>query len=152
MSVRRSESKTLLNIHRSLHYVGGMAGKTAKKRILVIEDEPHIAKLVAFILQSNGYEVIQAFVGAEGIGMVKSEKPDLVVLDVMMPGMDGFEVAKMLTSDNTTKHIPILMLSSKAQFEDKMKGIDSGAMDYLTKPFEREELLDKVKECLEEAG
>lgn len=122
-----------------------------KKKILLVEDEPHILKLVAFILENNGYEVIEAFVGAEGIEKARDEKPDLIILDVMMPGLDGFEVAKMLTSDPKTKHIPILMLSSKAQFEDKMKGIDSGAMDYITKPFEKEELLQKVKECLEEA-
>ena len=128
-----------------------MTAKTAKKKILVIEDEPHIAKLVKFILESNGYEVAQAFVGAEGIEMAKSGKPDLVVLDVMMPGMDGFEAAKILSSDAATKHIPILMLSSKAQFEDKMKGIEAGATDYITKPFQKEELLEKVKECLEQA-
>lgn len=121
------------------------------KRVLVVEDEPHILKLVSFILTSNGYEVIEAYIGAEGVEKARKELPDLVVLDVMMPNMDGFEVAKTLTSDPKTKHIPILMLSSKAQFEDKMKGIDSGAMDYITKPFDKEELLQKVKECLEEA-
>lgn len=123
-----------------------------KKKILVVEDEPHIVKLVSFILESNGYEVIQAFVGAEGIEKAKSEKPHLIVLDVMMPGMDGFEVARKLTNDPATNFIPILMLSSKAQFEDKMTGIDSGAMDYITKPFEKEDLLEKVKECLKETG
>ncbi|MBI2574365.1 response regulator [Candidatus Woesearchaeota archaeon] len=122
-----------------------------QKRILVVEDEPHILKLVSFILTSNGYEVIEAYIGAEGVEKARKEKPDLVVLDVMMPNMDGFEVAKTLTSDMATKDIPILMLSSKAQFEDKMKGIDSGATDYITKPFDKEELLQKVRECLEEA-
>ena len=121
-----------------------------KKKILVVEDEPNIIKLVTFILESNGYEVIPACIGSEGIEKAKAEKPDLIVLDVMMPEMDGFEVAKILNADPATKDIPILMLSSKAQFEDKMKGIDSGATDYITKPFEKEELLQKVKECLEE--
>lgn len=123
-----------------------------KKKILVVEDEPHIVKLVSFILESNGYEVIQAFVGTEGIEKAKKEKPHLIVLDIMMPGMDGFEVAKVLTKDPTTNFIPILMLSSKAQFEDKMTGIDAGALDYITKPFEKEELLQKIKECLKETG
>ena len=123
-----------------------------KKKILVIEDEPHIVKLVTFILESDGYEVIQAFVGAEGIEKAKKEQPHLVVLDIMMPGMDGLEVAKILTKDPKTNFIPILMLSSKAQFEDKMMGIDAGALDYITKPFEKEELLQKVKECLKETG
>ena len=124
-----------------------MAGKN---KILVIEDEPHIIKLVTFILESNGYEVMQAFVGSEGIEKARKEKPDMIVLDIMMPGMDGFEVARVLTKDPKTNSIPILMLSSKAQFEDKMTGLDSGALDYITKPFEKEELLLKVKECLAE--
>ncbi len=121
-----------------------------KKKILVVDDEPNIVKLVSFILSSNGYEVIEASLGAEGVKKAKAEKPDLIILDVMMPKMDGFEAAKKIKSSVATKDIPILMLSSKAQFEDKMKGIDSGAMDYVTKPFDKQELLEKVKECLEE--
>ena len=123
-----------------------MAGK---KKILVVDDEPNIVKLVSFILSTNGYEVIEASLGAEGIKKAKAEKPDLIILDVMMPKMDGFEAAKKLRADKATSGIPILMLSSKAQFEDKMKGIDSGAMDYVTKPFDKHELLEKVQECLE---
>ncbi len=123
-----------------------MAGR---KKILVIEDEPHIIKLVSFILSSKGYEVVGADNGAAGIRKAGEEKPDLIILDVMMPKMDGFETARLIKSNPSTRGIPILMLSSKAQFEDKMKGIDSGAMDYITKPFERQELLDKVKACLE---
>ena len=130
--------------------VAGKKTVSRQKKILVVEDEPHIAKLVSFILEGAGYEVIQAYVGAEGIEKAQTEKPDLIVLDVMMPNLDGFQVAKMLTSDPTTKRIPIVMLSSKAQFEDKMRGLESGAVDYITKPFEKEELLEKVKECLEE--
>lgn len=122
-----------------------MAGK---KKVLVIEDEPHIIKLVSFILSSKGYEVTGAANGPAGIKKAGEEKPDLIILDVMMPKMDGFEAARIIKSNPSTKSIPILMLSSKAQFEDKMKGIDSGAMDYITKPFERQELLDKVKACL----
>ncbi len=120
-----------------------------KKKILVVDDEPNIVKLVSFILTSRGYDVIEALLGAEGIKKAKAEKPDMIVLDVMMPKMDGFEAAKKLKADPATRDIPILMLSSKAQFEDKMKGIDSGAMDYITKPFDKQELLKKVEECLE---
>ena len=123
----------------------GMAGE----KILVVDDEPNILKLVSFILTSRGYKVVEAALGAEAIQKAKSEKPDLIILDVMMPKMDGFEAAKKIKSDAATKSVPILMLSSKAQFEDKMKGIDSGAMDYITKPFDKEELLEKVRECLE---
>ncbi|MBI2580758.1 response regulator [Candidatus Woesearchaeota archaeon] len=121
----------------------------AGKKILVVDDEPNILKLVSFILASKGYAVIEASGGAEGITKAKAEKPDLIILDVMMPKMDGFEAAKKLKSDPATRDIPILMLSSKAQFEDKMKGIDSGAMDYITKPFEKDELLQKIDEFLE---
>jgi len=120
-----------------------------KKKILVVEDEPHMNKLVKFILEKNGFEVMQAFVGQEGIEMAKREKPGLIVLDVMMPNMDGFEVAKILTAAKETKDIPIIMLSSAAQFKDKMKGIDSGAIDYITKPFDKDELVAKVKEYIQ---
>lgn len=119
-----------------------------KKRILVVEDEPNISNLVKFILEKNGYEVLQAFVGQEGIEIAKREKLDLIVLDVMMPNMDGFDVAKKLSRMKKAKNIPIIMLSSAAQFKDKMKGIESGAMDYITKPFDKKELLEKVKECI----
>ena len=117
-----------------------------KKKILVIEDEPHISKLVKFILEKNGFEVLQAFVGQEGLEMAKKEKPNLIILDVMMPKMDGFEVARLLTNAKETKNIPIIMLSSAAQFKHKMMGIESGAVDYITKPFDNEELIAKVKE------
>ncbi|MBI2141342.1 response regulator [Candidatus Woesearchaeota archaeon] len=121
----------------------------AGKKILVVDDEPNILKLVSFILKSNGYEAIEASSGSECLEKLKNEKPGLIILDVMMPGMDGFEAAKKIRANAATRAIPILMLSSKAQFEDKMKGIDSGAMDYVTKPFDKQELLEKVEECLE---
>ena len=126
---------------------GSMAGK---KKILVVDDEPNILKLIEFILKNAGYDVVVAANGADCIRKAKAEKPDMIVLDVMMPGMDGFEVARKLTKDAAALSVPILMLSSKAQFEDKMKGIDSGATDYITKPFDKEDLVQKVKECLEE--
>ncbi len=115
------------------------------KKILVIEDEQHISKLVRFILEKNGYSVVQAFNGKEGIEAAKKGKPDMVILDVMMPRMDGFEVAKKLKSIKETKQIPIIMLSSAAQFKDRTKGIEAGAMDYITKPFDKNELVAKVK-------
>ena len=117
-----------------------------KKRILVIEDEPHISQLVKFILEKRGFEILQAFIGQEGLEMSRKEKPDLIILDVMMPNMDGFEVAKRLGKMKETKTIPIIMLSSAAQFKDKMKGLDSGAIDYITKPFDKNELIAKVDE------
>ncbi len=127
----------------------GAGTMSDKKKILVVDDEPNILKLVSFILTNNGYEAVEASSGPECLEKVRKEKPDMIVLDVMMPKMDGFEVAKKIKSNTATKDIPILMLSSKAQFEDKMKGIDSGAMDYVTKPFDKQELLEKVRECIE---
>ncbi|MBI2144316.1 response regulator [Candidatus Woesearchaeota archaeon] len=121
----------------------------AGKKILVIDDEPNILKLVSFILESKGYEAVEASSGREGIEKARKEKPDMIVLDVMMPGMDGFETARKIKAEPAMGSIPILMLSSRAQFEDKMKGIDSGAMDYITKPFDREEFLQKVEEIIE---
>ena len=119
-----------------------------KKRILVIEDEPHISRLVKFILEKRDFEVLQAFVGREGIEISKREKPDLIILDVMMPNMDGFEVAKILAGAKETKKIPIIMLSSATQFKDRMKGLESGAADYITKPFDKNELVAKVESYL----
>lgn len=119
-----------------------------KKRILIVEDEPHISQLVKVILKKNDFEVLQAFIGQEGIEIAKREKPHLIILDVMMPKMDGFEVAKILSRTKETKNIPIVMLSSATQFKDKMKGIESGAMDYITKPFDKNELVAKVNEYL----
>ena len=121
-----------------------------RKRILVVDDEPNILKLISFILKSNGYEAIEANSGSECLEKLKKERPDLIILDVMMPGMDGFEVARKISSNPEISGIPILMLSSRAQFEDKMRGIESGATDYVTKPFNKEDLIQKVKECLEE--
>ncbi|OGX07660.1 MAG: hypothetical protein A2Z88_00765 [Omnitrophica WOR_2 bacterium GWA2_47_8] len=117
-------------------------------KILIIEDEPHISKLVAYLLQKGGYAVVQAVDGKKGIAAAKKELPDLILLDVMMPGMDGFTVAKALREDKRTSAIPILMLSSAAQYKDRIKGISSGATDYLTKPFEPKELLQKVSQHL----
>ena len=119
-----------------------------KKKILIVEDEPNISKLVKFIIEKHGFEVLQAFVGIEGIELAKKEKPHLIVLDVMMPNMDGFEVAENLTQMDETKDIPILMLSSAAQYKDKVKGIESGAIDYITKPFDKDELISKIKEYI----
>ncbi|MFH1849123.1 MAG: response regulator [archaeon] len=117
------------------------------KKILVIEDEPHISKLVRVILEKNGFAVLQAFVGIEGIEIARKEKPGLIILDVMMPKMDGFEVCRLLAAGET-KDIPVIMLSSAAQFRDRMRGIDAGAVEYITKPFDKNELILKVREHL----
>ena len=119
-----------------------------KKRILVIEDENHISQLLKFILEKNGFDVLQCYNGRDGIENARKEIPNLIVLDVMMPSMDGFEVAKKLGSIPETKSIPIIMLSSAAQFKDKVRGLESGAIDYIIKPFDKNELVEKIKKII----
>lgn len=115
------------------------------KKILAVDDERHIVRLVEVNLQRAGYEVVTAYDGREALEKVKSETPDLVVLDVMMPYMDGFEVLKNLKSDPTTAEIPVIMLTAKAQDADVFRGWQSGVDCYLTKPFNPMELLTFVK-------
>ena len=115
------------------------------KKILAVDDERHIVRLVEVNLQRAGYTVVTAYDGREALEKVKSETPDLVVLDVMMPYMDGFEVLKNLKADPSTAEIPVIMLTAKAQDADVFRGWQSGVDCYLTKPFNPMELLTFVK-------
>jgi len=115
------------------------------KKILAVDDERHIVRLVEVNLQRAGYNVVTAFDGKEALEKVKSEQPDLVVLDVMMPYMDGFEVLRNLKADPSTAEIPVIMLTAKAQDADVFRGWQSGVDCYLTKPFNPMELLTFVK-------
>ena len=124
-----------------------------KKRILVVDDERHIVRLVQVNLERAGYEVLTAYDGVEALEKVKSEDPDMVVLDVMMPRMDGFEVLKNLQANPQTQNIPVIMLTAKAQDADIFKGWASGVSSYLTKPFNPRELLvfvERIFQSLEE--
>lgn len=125
------------------------------KRILVVDDERHIVRLVQVNLERAGYEVVTAFDGREAIGKVKDVKPDLIVCDVMMPYMDGFEVLRTIRADPETRDIPFIMLTAKAQDADIFRGWSSGVDAYLTKPFNPLELLAFVKrifQALSEPG
>jgi len=122
------------------------------KKILAVDDERHIVRLVEVNLQRAGYEVVTAYDGREALEKVKSETPDLVVLDVMMPYMDGFEVLKNLKADPTTAEIPVIMLTAKAQDADVFRGWQSGVDCYLTKPFNPMELLTFVKRIFDSQG
>ncbi len=122
-----------------LRYVG-VKGPT----ILVVDDDPVIQKLLSVNFEMEGYQVITASDGVEGLERVGTNTPDLVLLDVMMPRMDGLEVARRLKADPSTKAIPIVLLSAKAQSIDVQGGLDAGADDYVTKPFDPLELLEKV--------
>jgi two-component system alkaline phosphatase synthesis response regulator PhoP/two-component system response regulator VicR len=118
------------------------------KRILAVDDERHIVRLIQVNLERAGYQVSTAFDGPEALKKIESDRPDLVVLDVMMPKMDGFEVLKRLRANPETRQIPIIMLTAKAQDQDVFKGWSSGADAYLTKPFNPLELITFVKRIL----
>lgn len=123
-------------------------GVQEKTKILIVDDEEDIQKLLEIRLKTAGYEVIKARNGKEAIGSVFKEKPDLIVMDVMMPVMDGFEATKQLRSQLQTAVIPILMLTAKRDKESELSGLDAGADDYITKPFDGDILLARVKMLL----
>ena len=115
------------------------------KKILAVDDERHIVRLVQVNLERAGYQVVTAFDGREALEKVESEQPDLVVLDVMMPYMDGFEVLQTLRKNQSTRDLPVIMLTAKAQDADVFRGWQSGVDCYLTKPFNPMELISFVK-------
>ena len=119
-----------------------------EKKILVIEDDPGTLRLMVYTLQHEGYQVITAANGLDGLRRALNEKPDLVVLDVMLPGIDGFEICHRLRADPQTAHLPILMLSGKSQEVDKATGLKVGADDYLTKPVAPSETASRVRTLL----
>lgn len=117
-------------------------------KILIVEDEHDIAELIAFNLKRAGYEVFMAHDGIEGTTTAMRERPDLVVLDLMLPGRDGFGVFRELRRDARTAKIPVIMLTARAQTEDRIQGLEVGADDYLTKPFSPKELLLRIQAIL----
>lgn len=116
--------------------------------ILIVEDEEDIADLVAFNLRRNEFEVEVAYDGIQGLAKAKEIKPDIIVLDVMMPGLDGFRVFKELRKDPTTRTVPVIMLTARGQTEDRIQGLELGAEDYMTKPFSPKELVLRIKNLL----
>ncbi len=116
--------------------------------ILVVDDDPVIQKLLSVNFEMEGYRVVCASDGLEGLQRAVSEHPDLILLDVMMPRMDGIAVVRELKSDPATAIIPVILLSAKAQATDVSGGLDAGADEYITKPFDPLELLDKVAALL----
>ncbi len=118
------------------------------KKILIIEDDPAISRLVDYTLRHHGYEVTTATNGLEGIRKAHKEGPDLIILDVMLPGMDGFEICHRLRSEPDTAHLLILMFSAKAQEIDKNTGLKVGADDYLPKPAAPAEIVKRVEKLL----
>ena len=119
-----------------------------KPKILVVDDEPEAVELVEFNLKQSGYAVTTAADGSEALKKARAQSPDLIVLDVMLPEMDGFEICKSLRLDSATAKIPIIMLTAKAAEIDRVLGLELGADDYLTKPFSPRELLLRIKKIL----
>jgi len=117
-------------------------------RILIAEDDPRSLKLVDFRLKSVGHETILAIDGGKALEIATKEKPDLALLDVMMPVMNGFQVLRKLKSQEETKDIPVIMLTSKSQKKDVVFGLEGGATDYVTKPFSFAELNARVNRAL----
>jgi two-component system response regulator MprA len=116
-----------------------------KEKILIIEDDEAILKVLQRVLSYEGYEVFKALNGQQGLNSARENRPDLVILDVMLPGMDGLEVCRRLRLGGS---IPILMLTAKDTIQDRVTGLDAGADDYLVKPFEVEELLARLRALL----
>jgi PleD family two-component response regulator len=123
--------------------------ESSSYRILVVDDEPHIRQILEFTLEKAGYQVFTAFNGEEALAKMAEIKPNLVLLDVMMPKMDGFEVCRKMREDFILNQIPVIMLTAKGDLNEKVKGLEGGANDYLVKPYSNEELLLRVKNVLE---
>ena len=128
-------------------------GACMSNKIMIVDDEPDVVDLVKLVLKSEGYEVVTANSGMEALEKIVVEMPDLVLLDIMMPQMDGWEVYNRIKSNAKTKGIPVAMLTAKSQSIDKMIGLHVVQVDdYITKPFGRAELLERVKKILSEKG
>jgi len=118
------------------------------KKILVVDDEVDLVKTVQFSLELEGYKVLVSYNGEDALNQARKENPDLILLDIMLPKLDGYKVCRLLKFDEKYKHIPILMLTAKTQEKDKVLGIETGADEYITKPFDMDELMEKIKAYL----
>ena len=123
----------------------------AQKKILIVEDEADMQYALTLLLEGSGYAVISASDGKQGLDKARSEKPDLIILDLMLPKIEGYKVCRMLKFDEKYKHIPIIMLTARAQEKDKATGIQVGANCYVTKPFQSDALVEKIKELITES-
>lgn len=121
-------------------------------RIIVIEDDPHILKLISQTLLREGYEVITASDGSEGLRKVQENHPHLVVLDISLPGLDGYQICHQLRSEQATSQLPVIMVTAMSRPSDQRRGFENGADDYLPKPFMLSELVTRVQSLLFFAG
>ncbi|MFC1541103.1 response regulator transcription factor [Candidatus Latescibacterota bacterium] len=120
------------------------------KKIVLAEDEAHIARLITFKLEREGYELHWEADGGSALEKVREIIPDLVILDIMMPVMDGYEVLKHIKEDDSLKEIPVIMLTAKSQEQDIIKGFNLGSEDYIVKPFKPAELAARIKKILKD--
>lgn len=118
------------------------------RKILVIEDDENIQELVKYNLEKDGFDVLSSLVGEEGLDIASSEQPDLILLDLMLPGIDGLDVCRILKSDSRTEQIAIVMMTAKGEESDIVVGLELGADDYVTKPFSPKVLLARIKAVL----
>ena len=119
-----------------------------KKTILVVEDDKTLLPLITYNLEKNGYNVKEASTGSEALLLLKEHVPNLILLDWMVPSPNGLEICKLVRNNKAIKHLPIIMLSAKGQEEDRIKGLDTGADDYITKPFSTSELVSRINALL----
>ena len=120
------------------------------KRILAVDDEPHILRLISFSLSSHGFDMLEATDGLSAVEIAKREQPDLILLDVMMPALDGYEACRRIKADPATADIPIFMLTAKTQVAEQSTGKDAGALDYICKPFTPRDLVARVESFFED--
>ena len=117
-------------------------------KVLVVDDEVYILHILDFILGAENYDVVTATDGEQALQKVREEKPDLVILDIMMPKLDGYETCRMIRNDAATKHIPVILLTAKGREIDQKLGREVGANDYMTKPFSPNKLIERVQAIL----
>lgn len=120
------------------------------KKVLIVDDEQDIVESLKFVLENEGYSCYTALNGEEGLASAKELVPDLMILDIMMPKMNGYKISRLLKFDNKYKNIPIIMLTARSQEEDKLIGSETGADEYITKPFDLEFVVNKVNEYLKD--
>ncbi len=119
------------------------------KKILIVDDEQDLVEVVKFRLKANGYDVIVAYNGKDGLEKARTQNPALIILDLMLPEIDGYKICRMLKFDKKYKHIPIIIFTARAQEDDKKMGEQTGADAYVTKPFEPDKLISIINEMLE---
>jgi len=124
----------------------------SSKKILIVDDEVDLVETIRFPLEMEGYTVLVSYNGEDALNQARRERPHLILLDLMLPKLDGYKVCRLLKFDEKFKHIPILMLTAKTQQKDKSMGMETGADEYITKPFDMEELMKKLRSYLGERG